>query len=197
MASRSSRRRSPLVPAAETECSVADVLPQDAGQGGSARPAALCHSSSSTSDKAEAAAVGTKHKHKNGAEEPAARIDTSGKVRQVQDHPLEGACACCLVPLRLPCSASSCSSVTALCCPYGSGSLKSTSDVWKALEARAKRILPFTDGNFAPSPPPALLDKLTDELLVVVSHVRAWRAKERGGDRSPPRTPSLRGRRKR
>ena len=28
-------------------------------------------------------------------------------------------------------------------------------------------------------------------------HVLAWRAKERGGDRSPPRTPSLRGHRKR
>ena len=33
----------------------------------------------------------------------------------------------------------------------------------------AERILPSTDGDFSPSPPPALLDKLTDQLLVVAS----------------------------
>jgi hypothetical protein len=33
----------------------------------------------------------------------------------------------------------------------------------------AKRWLSFADGVFLPSPPPALLDKLTDELLVVAS----------------------------
>jgi hypothetical protein len=34
------------------------------------------------------------------------------------------------------------------------------------LEALARRILPFSEGNFSPSPPPHVLDKLTDEQLV-------------------------------
>ena len=33
-----------------------------------------------------------------------------------------------------------------------------------ALQQQAERILPFTDGAFSPSPPPAALEKLTDEL---------------------------------
>jgi hypothetical protein len=39
----------------------------------------------------------------------------------------------------------------------------------EALRGRAERILPFTGGGFAPSPPPVLLNKLTDQLLVVAS----------------------------
>ena len=34
---------------------------------------------------------------------------------------------------------------------------------------RARRILASEEGNFTPSPPPALLDSITDELLVVAS----------------------------
>lgn len=38
-----------------------------------------------------------------------------------------------------------------------------------ALRRRAERILASTEGGFSPSPPPALLDLITDELLVVAS----------------------------
>jgi hypothetical protein len=41
--------------------------------------------------------------------------------------------------------------------------------VSRGLRALAKRWLSFAEGVFLPSPPPALLDKLTDELLVVAS----------------------------
>ena len=49
------------------------------------------------------------------------------------------------------------------------GSAKPTSGVSEALQQLAKRILPFAKGEFTPSPPPALLDRLTDHLLVVAS----------------------------
>ena len=38
-----------------------------------------------------------------------------------------------------------------------------------SLTKLAERIRPFSTGDFAPSPPPALLEKLTDQLLVVAS----------------------------
>ena len=39
----------------------------------------------------------------------------------------------------------------------------------EALLQRAKAIMAFTEGDFEPSPPPALLDRLTDQVLVVAS----------------------------
>eukprot|EP00966_Prymnesium_polylepis_P199371 4619935-Prymnesium_polylepis.1 len=50
-----------------------------------------------------------------------------------------------------------------------SGSQKEVLEQQRALEALARRILPFAACNFSPSPPPALLDAITDELLVVAS----------------------------
>ena len=44
-------------------------------------------------------------------------------------------------------------------------------DLIKALRSRAERLRPFAGGRFEPSQPPALLDKLTDQLLVVASDV--------------------------
>lgn len=41
--------------------------------------------------------------------------------------------------------------------------------VTNALENIARRILPFANGDFSPSPPPHVLDKLTDEILVHAS----------------------------
>ena len=43
------------------------------------------------------------------------------------------------------------------------------SGVVEALTSKAERLRPFAGGDFAPSPPPALLDQLTDQLLVVAS----------------------------
>ena len=44
------------------------------------------------------------------------------------------------------------------------------SEAQRALETLARRFLPpFPNGNFSPSPPPALFDKTTDELLVIAS----------------------------
>lgn len=43
-----------------------------------------------------------------------------------------------------------------------------------ALERVAARILPFTQGDFAPSPPPRLLNKLTDNDLVL-ARLAVWR----------------------
>ena len=39
----------------------------------------------------------------------------------------------------------------------------------ESLTSFAERILPFANGDFQPSPSPTLLDKLTDQLLVVIS----------------------------
>ena len=61
---------------------------------------------------------------------------------------------------------------------YASGPPKVVSEKQRALEALARRILPFPDGNFSPSPPPALLDAITDELLVVTADVVAAVAAE-------------------
>lgn len=47
------------------------------------------------------------------------------------------------------------------------GASSSSADVSEKLKQLAKRLLPFTEGSFEPSPPPELLDTLTDELLVV------------------------------
>ena len=58
------------------------------------------------------------------------------------------------------------------------------SETQRALESLARRFLPFPNGNFAPSPPPALFDKITDELLVVASDAVATVAAEQ------PRPPS-------
>ena len=44
------------------------------------------------------------------------------------------------------------------------------SELMEALRSRAERLHPFTGGQFEPSPPPVLLDKLTDQLLVVASN---------------------------
>ena len=41
------------------------------------------------------------------------------------------------------------------------------SSVVESLTKLAERLRPFTSGEFAPSPPPMLLEKLTDQLLVV------------------------------
>ena len=46
------------------------------------------------------------------------------------------------------------------------------SEAQRALETLARRFLPFPNDNFSPSPPPALLDKITDELLVIASDRR-------------------------
>ena len=40
-----------------------------------------------------------------------------------------------------------------------------------ALRQQAERILPFADGKFSPSPPPAALEQLTDELIVLAKEV--------------------------
>ena len=40
-----------------------------------------------------------------------------------------------------------------------------------ALRQQAERLLPYTDGKFSPSPPPAALENLTDELVVVAAEV--------------------------
>ena len=58
------------------------------------------------------------------------------------------------------------------------------SETQRVLETLARRFLPFPHGNFSPSPPPALLDKITDELLVVASDAVATVAAEQ------PRPPS-------
>ena len=58
------------------------------------------------------------------------------------------------------------------------------SETQRVLETLARRFLPFPNGNFSPSPPPALLDKITDELLVVASDAVATVAAEQ------PRPPS-------
>ena len=52
------------------------------------------------------------------------------------------------------------------------------SETQRALESLARRFLPFPNGNFSPSPPPALRDKITDELLVVASDAVATVAAE-------------------
>ena len=43
----------------------------------------------------------------------------------------------------------------------------------EALKDVARRILPFTDGDFAPTAPPPLLEKITDYDLVV-AHNAVW-----------------------
>jgi len=58
------------------------------------------------------------------------------------------------------------------------------SETQRVLETLARRFLPFPNGNFSPSPPPVLLDKITDELLVVASDAVATVAAEQ------PRPPS-------
>jgi hypothetical protein len=65
-----------------------------------------------------------------------------------------------------------------VCCRFGPGSQKEVSETQRALEKLARRFLPFPNGNFSPSPPPALLDKITDELLVVASDAVATVAAE-------------------
>ena len=49
------------------------------------------------------------------------------------------------------------------------GSTNIANGLPEALQQRATRILPYTEGNFTPSSPPALLERLTDHLLVVAS----------------------------
>ena len=63
---------------------------------------------------------------------------------------------------------------TSFCCRAVNG----PPGVARALQVLAQRIRPFKDGNHTPSPPPHLLDKLTDELLVVASDVVAAVAAE-------------------
>ena len=65
-----------------------------------------------------------------------------------------------------------------MCCQFGPGSEKEVSETRRALESLARRFLPFPNGNFSPSPPPALRDKITDELLVVASDAVATVAAE-------------------
>ena len=79
------------------------------------------------------------------------------------------------VPCCLPLAANS---VTCGAPRYASGPPKVVSEKQRALEALARRILPFPNGNFSPSPPPALLDAITDELLVVTADVVAAVAAE-------------------
>ena len=47
-----------------------------------------------------------------------------------------------------------------------------------ALKQLAQRIRTFPEAKFPPSPPPALLDRITDELLVLSSDVVAGVAKD-------------------
>ena len=49
------------------------------------------------------------------------------------------------------------------------GSDDSANGLPEKLQQLAARILPYTEGNYTPSPPPALLGQLTDHLLVVAS----------------------------
>ena len=65
-----------------------------------------------------------------------------------------------------------------MCCQFGPGSEKEVSETRRALESLARRFLPFPNGNFSPSPPPALRDNITDELLVVASDAVATVAAE-------------------
>ena len=49
------------------------------------------------------------------------------------------------------------------------GAAQPTAHISEKLRQLARRLLPFTEGSFEPSPPPCLLDNLTDELLVVAA----------------------------
>ena len=60
--------------------------------------------------------------------------------------------------------------LTASCAVCTSHAAKRLAGVADALGKLADRLLAFGDGKFTPSPPPALLDTLTDELLVVASN---------------------------
>jgi len=53
-----------------------------------------------------------------------------------------------------------------------------TPQVAEALKKLAQRIRTFAEGIFPPSPPPALLDRITDELLVLSSDVVAGVARD-------------------
>ena len=45
--------------------------------------------------------------------------------------------------------------------------------MWDGLKSIAERILPFDKGNFSPSPLPALVNVVTDELLVMAKEIVA------------------------
>ena len=60
----------------------------------------------------------------------------------------------------------------------GPGSQKRLSDIKSALEQLARRFLPCPGEIFEPLPPPALLQTITDELLVVLSDTVAAVATE-------------------
>ena len=67
------------------------------------------------------------------------------------------------------------------CFPTATGDVQrptETSKVAIALKQLAQRIRTFPEAKFPPSPPPALLDRITDELLVLSSDVVAGVAKD-------------------
>ena len=104
--------------------------------------------------------------------------ESSGHGRQVQGNPLEGA----PTPSPAHCVASLTSqSLTCLHAPRPHFSLqpsKLPTGVQDALRERAGRVLASTDERFSSSPPPALVDSITDELLVVASDAVAAAASE-------------------
>ena len=69
-----------------------------------------------------------------------------------------------------------------VCCHHAASGVVTAAALPDALEQLARRILPSTDGKFEPSPPPQLLDVLTDyDLLVAMDAV--WRV---AAEQQPP-----------
>jgi len=118
-----------------------------------------------------------------GEEADEKSTEPSGHAQQVRDNPLE----CASAPSPACCTASlACQSLTCVHAPQPSFSLrpfKLPTGVQDVLLERVRRILASDDESFAPSPPPALLDAITDELLVVASgpRRRLRRLKRRSG----------------
>ena len=167
MAPRSARRVSFAEPAdsgvaAESPHPVADTHAYDPCP----QPAACGHSAITAPEMPAAADEPEPDSVEEGGDKC---TELSGHTRQVRDNPLEGASApssaCCATSLA-------CQSLTCVHAPQHQISLRPfqlPTGVQDVLLERARRILASGEGKFAPSPPPALLDSITDELLVVAS----------------------------
>ena len=167
--SRRSRSGSPLVPTTDTGALSSPAQPGGVVQSSSEVRAAFVRPASSAEDATRGPQVGDKRKHSDGSEEHLGTTGTSGQSLQIAENLSKGALTTCLA-LSWPRNASD---LNTACRPrvahIASGSREGRLEVQSALEQLARRIVLVPEGSFAPSPPPALLDSLTDELLVVAS----------------------------
>ena len=150
--------------------STGDVL-EDAGDRCDAERAARCCTTTPTSAALASPEVTGKRQRIDGCSTDSELPAASGRERHVEDHPMKGATSHCHGARATPCLSQLPHSLTAVAARFAVGGPTLPETVTEELRRRVQRLRSSTDGDFAPTGPPALLNELTDAVLVVASGI--------------------------